>query len=107
MGVTDIISGRSCAHAHGEGHGGEDGHGLAASERDGKAKDREIHDLKEALCEAKMATAVLAAEVDGLKSGAGGLTTAADLHDSDKSAPASPEPQPAKKGWFAAASRKS
>ena len=30
---------------------------------DGKAKEREIHDLKEALCEAKMATAVLAAAI--------------------------------------------
>ena len=55
------------------------GGALAASERDGRAKDREIHDLREALCEAKMATAVLAAEVDGLKSGAGGLTTAATI----------------------------
>lgn len=72
---------------------------LAASERDGKAKDREIHDLKEALCEAKMATAVLAAEVDGLKSGAGGLTTAADLHHSD-SDPSSPAKPAAKKSWW-------
>ena len=76
---------------------------LRSAERDLRARDREVDDLKAALCEAKMSVVTLAAECDELKCKSGRKTTAADLSPAAAARPPAAgdaPPKSAKKGWF-------